>query len=171
MKKKPAVLAIAGVFVGLVVLRETGAVDVNLYKSELSNSQAATKSETNPGTDKHFNYFYNLKQKEKLLSVGLHSSADPHPLQIAATLEDPVYSGNWLMPFAKNFKMTYRCQYITVDSPNGHTVQGKIEGEVQAEIYGFCSQRKARALAFESAKKQIVDYLQKLNHHGIAMNQ
>ena len=159
-RKKIALIVIGCVVLCLVVLRESGVVDANLYKSTLSTTQTAVIAQTNRGEEKHFSYHLALRHKNATLDEHLHSYNNLPPIEIEATLEEPFYSGNCSLPFTKNFRMTYLCKFTTVKSPTDRTVHGKIDGEVTAKIHGLCSRRKARELAFEEAKKQVVSYLQ-----------
>jgi len=112
------------------------------------------------GHEKHFSYHLTVKHKNETLHNHTYLYNNLPLIEIEATLEDPVYSGNCVWPLVKNFKMTYQCKFTTTKSPSGHTVNGQIEGEVTARIHGLCSRRKAKELAFEEAKKQIASYFQ-----------
>jgi hypothetical protein len=165
MKRKKAALLIIGcLIICLIVLRESGAIDASSYKSALSISQTSTVSRTGPGEGNHFSYHVVVMHNGQTLYGRTHFSQDNlPPIEIEATLGEPVYSGNCALPLMKNFKMAYQCEFKTVKSPGGTAVAGKIEGEVTAAIYGPCSRRKARALAFEDAKEQVISCFQKLN--------
>lgn len=127
----------------------------------MSSSQSTSKSQTNPGKEKHFSYHLAIKYKNMTLHSHTHLYNNLPTIEIEATLEEPVYSGNIALPLIKNFKMTYQCKFTTIKSTSGHTVDGKIEGKVTAKIHGLCSHRKAKDLAFEEAKKKIASYFQK----------
>ncbi len=161
-RKKRVVLVLGGIILLLAALREIGVVDVHLHKSMLSASQFSTMGQSNSANEENFSYHMDLKYQEKTIHTFAHSAGKLPPIEIEAILEEPVYSGNSALPLFKNFKMTYECNYSTIKTSSGHTVQGEIEGEVVAKIYGFCSRRKAKELAFEKAKEQIADYLQDL---------
>lgn len=160
MKKKRILLIIGGVLVCLLILRETGVLDINLYHSAMTSSQSATKSQTNPGEEKRFSYHVVVNHKTQGVSGQMFHYDNLPPIEIEATLEDPVYSGNFVLPFVKNFEMTYQCEFTTTKSPSGHEVEGQIKGQVSAKIYGFCTRAKAKELAFEQATKQITSYFQ-----------
>ena len=160
MRKKTALIVAGCLLLCLVVLREIGVIDANLYRSTLSATQTAVIGQTSRGEEKHFSYHLTIKQKNKTLDSHSHSYNNLPPIEIEATLEEPVYSGNCTLPFMKNFRMKYVCEFTTATSPTERTVHGKIDGEVTAKIQGLCSRRKARALAFEEAKKQVASYLQ-----------
>src|SRR5215467_2672828 len=104
-RKKIAILVIGSVLLGLAVLRETGVVDANLYKSNLTASQSATKGDTYSGAEKHFSYHLTIKHKNQTLQSQTFSYNNLLPIEIEATLDDPVYSGNCILPLIKNFKM------------------------------------------------------------------
>jgi hypothetical protein len=159
-RKKIVILVIGCVLLGLVGLRETGVVDANLYKSKLSTLQSATEGETYLGEEKHFSYHLIIKRKNQTLHSQIYSYNNQLPIEIEATLEEPVYSGNCGLPLSKDFKMAYQCEFTTMEPLSEHTIKGKIQGEVTAVIYGLCSRRKAKELAFEEAKKQIISYFQ-----------
>jgi len=160
-RKKLALLVICCLLLSFVVLREIGVVDVNLYKSILSASQSASMDQSGPSQEKHFSYHLTIKYKNKILHNDTHLYNNLPPIEIEATLEEPVYSGNCVLPLVKTFKMTYQCEFITTKSSSGRTVEGTVEGEVTAKVHGLCSRRKAKELTFEEAKKQIVSYFQK----------
>src|SRR5215469_4477062 len=159
-RKKIAILVIGSVLLGVAVLRETGAIDASVYKSNLSVSQTTTKSDTYSGDEKHFSYHLTIKHTNQTLQSQTYSYNNLLPIEIEATLEDPVYSGNCILPLIKNFKMAYQCEFTTVGPSSEHKIKGKIQGEVTAVIHGLCSRRKAKELAFEEAKKQIISYFQ-----------
>jgi hypothetical protein len=160
MRKRRALIVIGCLLLCFVVLREIGVVDTNLYKSTLSASQTAVIAQTSRGEEKHFSYHLAIKHENEMVDNHSHSYNNLPPIEIEATLEEPVYSGNCTLPFMKNFRMTYLCTFTTVKSPTERLVHGKINGEVTARIHGLCSRRKARELAFEEAKRQVVSYLQ-----------
>jgi len=160
-RKKLALLVIGCVVLCLAVLREIGVVDVNLYRSALSTSQSSSKSQVRSGQEESFSFHLTLKHKNETLLNHSHSYNGLPPIEIEATLADPVYSGNCVLPLAKNFKLAYQCEFTTTKSPSGHEVNGKIEGQVTATIHGLCSRKKAKELAFDEAKKQIASYFQK----------
>lgn len=159
-KKKRTLLIICGIVIGLVVLREIGIVDVNLPISKLSSSHKSSMSRSYSGQEKRFSYHLTVRHKDEIVFSHTLQYGNLPEIEIEAILEEPIYTGNFLVPLYKDFKMTYLCNYNTLKSPSGHKVAGKIEGEVNAKIYGLCSRRKAKELAFEKAKEQIVSYLQ-----------
>ena len=160
---KRILLIVLCVLLCLFVLREIGIVDVNLYKSRLSNKYSHTKNHVNLGQEKHFSYHVTLKQGSEIIGNYQHSYDNLPQVEIEAVLDEPIYSGNYALPFVKNFKMTYLCNFTTMKSAGGHEIKGQIKGEVEGEIRGFCSRRKAKELAFEKAKKQMTDFCQKLS--------
>jgi hypothetical protein len=160
-RKKLALLVLGCVFLCLVILREIGLVDVNLYKSMLSTSQSSNMTQVNRGQEEHFRYHLTIKHNSETLHNHTHSYDNLPRIDIEVVLEEPSYSGNWVLPLVKTFKMTYQCEFTTKDTQNVHAVNGNIEGEVTAKIHGLCSRRKAKDLAFEEAKKQIASYFQK----------
>lgn len=161
MKRKKlflALIVICGLLLGLGVLREVGVVDAAWYKSKMSTSQFTSKAQSGP---KELSYRLTIKHRDETLQNLSHSSNGRPPIDIEATLDEPVYSGNAGMPLVKNFKMKYQCTFKTPNPVDQQDVSGKIEGEVTAAIHGLCSRRKARELAFAEAKKQIMEYFQK----------
>ena len=163
MKRGKSVLLIVFcVLICLVVLREIGIVDVNLYKSRLSNNYSHTMSRVNPGREKHFSYNVTLKKGSEVIGNYQHSLENLPGVEIEAVLGEPIYSGNYALPFVKDFRMTYVCEFTTTKSAGGHEVEGQIKGEVEGKIHGFCSRKKAKGLAFAEAEKQIASFFQKL---------
>lgn len=164
-KKKTALLVLGCVFLVLVVLPELGVLDINVYQSKRTAAQSVSLSQIHPGGEKHFSYHLTIKYKGETVHSQTHTYNNLPPIEIEGTLEEPVYSGNDVWPLVKNFEMVYRGAFTTAKPPQGHTVEGTIKGKVTTEIYGFCSRRKARELAFEEAKKQMASYFKKqLNH-------
>lgn len=164
-QKKTILLALGCAFLGFLVLREVGVLDANFYQSKLSAAQSASMMQSHPGGEKHFSYHLTIKHGSETIHRHTHSSNNLPSIEIEATLAEPVYSGNDAWPLLKNFEMTYQCEFATAKPPQGHTVEGKIKGKVTATIYGLCSRRKARELAFEQAKQKIIAYYQtQLNH-------
>lgn len=171
-RKETALLIIGCVLLCLIVLRESGVINASLYKSALTVSQTATTGQSHSGEKNHLSYHLVLRYKNETLDDltyknetldDLTHSSDHPPIEIEATLGEPVYSGNSALPLVKNFKMTYECPFKTVKSPGGNAVTGKIKGEVTVTIHGFCSRREARKMAFEEAKKEVNHYLQNLD--------
>jgi hypothetical protein len=163
MKKKKLILFIVFcTLLCLLIFREIGIVNINLYKSTLSNSSSSIKRQINHGQEKNFSHIVNLQHNGRQIDTSTHFFNNLEPIKIEAILEEVVYSGNYYLPLVKNFKMTYQCTYRTVESANGHKVEGKITGEMKGRIQGFCSRRKAKELAFFEAKKQIMSYFDKL---------
>lgn len=161
-QRKKKVFLITGVIVlCLIVLREIGIVDVNLYKSAIRSNYTASKSQHNLGSEKRFSYVVKIKYEQETISSFTHNHDNLPQIEIEVILEKPIYSGNFAMPLIKNFRMTYRCAFSTTESPSGLMVNGSINGDITAKIQGICSRSKAKALAFEDAKKQIQSYLQK----------
>lgn len=154
-------LIICCVLLCLVILREIGIVDVHLYKSVLLASQSATKTHLHTGQEKQVSYHLTVKHRRETFHTHTHSYNNLPPIEIEAVLEEPVYSGNFSLPLIKNFKMPYLCAYETTNSPSGSQISGRIEGEVNVSIRGFCSRRKAKEVALQEAKKQITSYFQK----------
>ena len=161
-RNKQILLIIVGIFLCLFVLREIGIFDLHLYKSRMSSSHSSTLSQVKPGKEEHFSYHVTLKYSGETLDNYIHSYNNLPPTEIEAVLDEPLYSGNYVLPLVKNFKMTYLCKITTMKSLNGYKAEGKIEGEVEGRIHGLCSQRKAKELAVAEAKKQIASYFQKL---------
>jgi hypothetical protein len=160
-RKKILLFVVACILLCLVVLREAGLVDINLYKSMLSISQSSNKTRTNSGQEKHFSYHLTIKHNNETLYSDTYSHNNLPAIDIEATLFETNYSGNSVLPFFKNYKMTYQCEFKTTNSPIGHTVDGMIDGVVTAKVHGLCSHRKAKELTFEGAKKQLISYFQK----------
>jgi len=150
---------LAGLVVCVLVLREAGILDVHLYKSALSASQFASKSDINPGPEKHFSYTLTIKRGSQVLERSVHTWDNLPQMEIEAVIEEPVYSGSYSLPFVKSFTMTYRCTFDTTSSPTARKISGEIKGEVKATFHGLCTTGKAKELAFGEAKKQVASYL------------
>lgn len=160
-----ALLGISLVLPGIVALRELGVVDADLYASRLSASQSATLGGTHHGDNERFSYGLTIKYKDQTIHSQTQSYNDLALVEIEATLEEPVYSGICALPLNKDFKLAYQCRFTTVRSPSERAINGRIEGEVAVVIQGICSRRKAKELAFEEARTQIIAYFQnQLNH-------
>lgn len=159
MKRKNVALKILVGLVLCLILREFGLIDASFYRSNLSSTRSQTtqsnRGQSNVG-GKHFSFNLTIKHHNQKLDSLSHSYNSLPPLEIEATLEEPVYSGTTALPLVKNFTMTYQCKFTTLTSPNEQSVSGTIEGKVTAKIQGLCSRKKARELAFEEAKKQII---------------
>ena len=155
MKKKRVLIIVGCLLACLLVLREFGIVDANLYTSKISASQSSSIRATHHGEEKSFSYQLTVKYQGETLTNLQHNYNDLPSIDIEATLAEPVYSGNYLLPIVKHFKMTYQCEFATTNATSTHTVQGKIEGKVVANIDGFCSRLKAKELALEEAFRGI----------------
>lgn len=149
----------------IVVFRESGILDINLYGSVISSSNKLTKKLTTPGKETRFSYNLTIKHGNEIIASHCHIYDSLPPIEILAIISEPVYSGNYYWPLVKVFKMKYQCEFAGSKDPTGFIVAGNISGEVNARLNGFCSRNKAKALALEEARKQIIISLQNsLNH-------
>lgn len=162
MTKKKHIFLIAGcVLAGIVFFRESGILDINLYGSVISSSNKLTKKLTTPGKETRFSYNLTIKHGNGIIASHCHIYNSLAPIEIMAIISEPVvYSGNYYWPLVKDFKMKYQCEFTSSKAQTGFIVAGNINGEVNARISGFCSRNKAKALALEEARKQIVISLQ-----------
>ncbi|MFP6596674.1 MAG: hypothetical protein VCC01_04395 [Candidatus Hydrogenedentota bacterium] len=155
------------VLVGVFFLRESGTLDWNLYKSEVTSESSTSKSGSlrgpaNEGPDsKHFSYRYSLEHEGAIIHQYSYDYGGMEPLIIEAVLDEPEYSGNYKWPFTKNFTMTYRCVFTTTEAAGEREVSGEMDGEVNVKIRGICSRLKSKKIAFDEATKYINNYLEK----------
>ncbi|MFA6715520.1 MAG: hypothetical protein WCS27_09090 [Victivallaceae bacterium] len=159
--KKKILFIVGCVFVLSIILREIGIFDFNFYSFQMSSTQSSQKNQTNMGKKKGFSYHLVVKYKSETILNYTHLYTGTHPpIEIKANLAEPVYSGNYALPFVKNFQITYQCNFASVKSSQNQTIKGKVEGTVTARIRGFCSRIKAKELAMNEAKKRIKSYFQ-----------
>jgi len=125
----------------------------------MSSSQHASKNYESSGDESNFSYYLVMKHNDETIHSHTHIYNDKPQITIVAALEEPVYSGNYYLPFVKNFKMTYQCVYKTTKSESGQSVQGEIGGEISAEFSGLCTRKKAKELVFDHARKNVKKYL------------
>lgn len=160
-RRKQIILIVCCVLLCLIILREIGIIDVHLYQSTLSATHSASVQKSRPGNDENFSYHVTIEYKNTPIYNHTYVYSDLPLIKIKGILQKPTYSGNYLLPLSKNFKMSYVCTFATTESPTGQNVEGKIEGEIVTKILGLCSQRKAKQLSLEEAQKHIQSYLKK----------
>jgi hypothetical protein len=154
------VLILLGVFC-FVVLRSWG-VDLKLYKAALVASQQTSRTDVTPaGQEKNYSYRVSLKCGHRMLGDYWHRNTNAPMIYIEAVMDEPVYSGNYYMPFVKNFTMSYTCTFATAMSFSGRKVEGTIKGTIAASVYGLCGQRLAKRLAFNRAVEGIMSHFRK----------
>jgi hypothetical protein len=156
-----ATLALAITVVLLFIAREIGWLDFSLHTSVISATHTLGLNRSQMGTDEGFSYNFSLLQGEEVLYAYNNSMDGSEPMEIKALLDAPVFTGNTAMPFVKDFKMEYICNFSTVKSPNDSNLSGSISGTVNARILGFCSRRAARQRALDSAIKHIQSEVEK----------
>ncbi len=160
-KWKRTCVAVALIVVLLLAAREIGWLDFNLHTSNITATHTAGLNRSQLRDEDSFSYNFSLLQGGEVLytyNYTVHGSA---PMIIDAVLETPVYTGNTGMPFIKDFKMEYVCDFSTVNSPNESSLSGSFSGTVNARILGLCSRRTARQLALDSATKYIQSEVEK----------
>lgn len=161
MKRKPILIAIVLLLLTLVILRETGILGINFYRSELKTKHTALQTVEQQGDTRPISYHLTVKYRNKTFFESTHTSDNPSPVEVEAMLEEPTYTGNTWLPFSKNFEMVYLCTFTATKAPAELKAEGKIEGKVTATIRGLCSRAQARDLTLQEAKNYIQSYFQK----------
>jgi hypothetical protein len=156
-------LIIALVVVLLLVARETGVVRLNASVNAFNTSQSAHHTRTHAGEAQPLSYDITLTRAGKTWMEHRRIILGSPRVHIDGELTDITYTGNDWLPLYKSFTMTYQCDFTTPADEESHTVKGSISGEVQARLTGPTTRREARRLALEEAKKQIREYILKLN--------
>lgn len=154
-KWKRACVAVALIIVLILAAREIGWIDFNLHTSNISATHASTLNRFQLRNEDRFSYNFSLLHGGEVLYTHNNTVHGSDPMVIDAVLETPVYTGNTVTPFVKDFKMEYICNFSTVKSPDDSGLSGSISGSVNARILGLCSRRMARQLALDSATKYI----------------
>ena|GEM_PF-1852467 len=158
-RKKITIIAIACAALCILALRELGVVDVNAYKSILDSSYSANLSRSNVQETTSVNYTVEIRHQQETLVSLTKTQHGSTTLAIEAILEEPEYSGEYGYPLVKVFTMDYQCVITSSPTADGQAITGTINGEIEARITGFCTGRKAKALALEEAVQQIEGYL------------
>jgi len=158
-RKKITIIVIACAALCILALRELGILDVNAYKSILDTSYSASLSRSNVQETTSLSYTVDIRHQQETLVSLTKTQNGSALLAIEAILEEPEYSGGYGYPLVKVFTMAYQCVITSSPTAEGQAVTGTINGEIEARITGFCTGRKAKALALEKAIQQIEDYL------------
>ncbi|GAU78443.1 hypothetical protein [Fusibacter sp. 3D3] len=136
----------------LIVLRLVGVIDLSLYTSKFNSNQTASFGKSSNLK----NYQIELEYKDKNIDQHMIINGDYETETVTVKIETYTFSGNYYLPFYKNFVMHYKCTYKTPpmtleDGTEGHLISGEIEGAIESEITGLCTIKKAKALAIERA--------------------
>jgi hypothetical protein len=137
-------------------------INVNLYKSEMGSNQSGISVKSNfenqPG---NYNIIFEHDGKE-IYDHRVMSDNDQEPIDFIVKIENYKYKGNYYMPLYKKFTMEYKCEFYTEDNVDGiKSIEGSIEGVVEAKITGLASKKTGKRLvelnALESMKKYVLD--------------
>lgn len=158
MKKKIIIVA-AFIFGITIIFRQVGWFDINLYKSELGNTQSIYTSKKNIGTKESFSYILTLRNQDKILTQHIYDDGKSPRISIECKLEEMNYSGNYRLPFYKVFKVEYKCNIITVEPDSGKSVKGKVEGDINAKIIGLCNTKKVKDIVLKEITKSVMNIL------------
>ncbi len=154
------VLGIVGaVLLCLIILREVGIADLNLYRSTLSTQFSASKSMQNTG-GKDAKQSWNITIRDGDGSIYDHTFlyTDSAPIIVIGEVHNTEFSGTYYVPLVKGFEMTCQVEYAGADAMDRTTVDGEMNIEIKADIRGLCSRSKAKALAIEHANECITQY-------------
>jgi len=164
MKTKHIVQLIVAVCLVLVLVsREMGIVNLNAGNISMNVSQSVSLSSSRGEADEPVSYDIVLTRDGNTWMEHRRIILQAPRVSIRGELKDIEYSGMDWMPLHKSMTMTYRCDFSTVEGDGAHSVNGTIEGEVQSRFGGLFSRREARRQTLEAAKKQIREYMMKMN--------
>lgn len=156
--RKKIIITFSLILCVVVILRQVGLLDINLYKSQIGTNQSII---TSKGTDSKEKYSFHMvfKNQDKILGEHIYDDGKSLPINIESNLLEVNYSGNYRLPFFKSFKVKYKCDIRTLNSTSDVNVSGKIEGEINAKFIGLCSVRKVKAVILEEITKSVMNGL------------
>jgi hypothetical protein len=157
--KKKIIIVVAFILGITIILNQIGWLDINLYKSELGSNQSLYTSKKNIGTKESFSFNLTFKNQDKIQAQHTYEDGKSPPISIECRLEEMVYSGNYRLPFYKVFKVEYKCNIITVEPDSGKSVEGKVEGDINAKIIGLCNSKKVKDIVLKEITKSIMNIL------------
>lgn len=156
--KKKIIIVVTFILVAIIVFRQIGWLDINLYKSQIGINQSIA---THKNTDSKESYSFNLafKYQDKIISQYAYDDGKSPRISIDCCLEEVNYSGNYRLPFFKTFKVKYKCSVTSVKSASGINPGGTVEGNIDARIIGLCSSKKVKDIILKEITRLVMDVL------------
>jgi len=140
----------------LVVLRELGVLNLNLYKSEVVTDRTGVSDLSIPaGAGSSLSYdliiFYD----------GEYVSSSSRRVGAAPTLEIevdvlPKVSGNYWAPLYKSFSVEFSTAFESATLDSQYVFRGGVTGTTRVTVIGLCTRHKA----FELVRGEIVEVMQ-----------
>ena len=148
----------------LVFLIVLLAINFNFYKSEIASSQTASigiSTIDNQAKNYHIEFEY---AGERIHSHDIIHANAQETTNIVVEIEDFVYEGLYFIPLYRKFTMNYQASFTSDEKDEiNSSVEGDIEGSIDAMIVGLVSTTKAKNIvehnAIESIKKYLIESL------------
>ncbi len=165
--KKKMTIGILVVFITLLIIREVGIIDVNLYKTEVNKNFTATlvrscysesvgKEETTIGKD--ISYYYDLYNNDEKL-IETNYIGNKYSIKLNAFIVTGKFEGNYYLPLYKKFKVSYTVKIENAQQSDKSKINGDMSGTVEVLIKGVCSKIKAKEIANDSIILEVRKYL------------
>jgi hypothetical protein len=157
--KKKLIISTACILVAVIAFRMLGWIDINLYKSELSTNQTVTSSKAGMEGKTPFSYHLILREGSSIIDELKYIDGDSPSMEIECVINEINYSGNYFLPFVKNFKTKYKCSITTLEPDGFNNVTGEITGDIDGRVIGICSVKKVKKIVLAEIKKSVMDIL------------
>jgi hypothetical protein len=139
----------------VLVLRESGALEWNLYRSQASTDRVAMFGVATPGEgNEGVSYDLRIYYDGELVETHSYRYGDKPVLAVDLELA-PTLSGNDWTPLYKSFSVEFSTSFASSAQGGQYSVEGEINGTTEMTITGLCTRRKARELAREEVVKSV----------------
>lgn len=93
----------------LIALRLVGIIDFNLYRSSINSNQTASMAYSKKEAAYRIEFEYNDRNIDTHMIMNDNQELVP----VIVKIEEYNFSGNYFMPFYKEFTTTYKCKFKT----------------------------------------------------------
>lgn len=172
LNRRRVILISLMILVLVIVLRESGVVDLSLYRSTSNAMYSESFNRGIPGSDSRYTKLVELvvvhdgeTVYRNSINLGTvpegKSEAEGITVPMRGELEITQTGGNAFIPLRKTLEFEYSCT-LTDDAPvEGYDVSIEMSGNVAMKIEGLCSRTKALKLAQDEVYSQMAGILDK----------
>ncbi len=133
-----------------------GPLSINLYQSEINKVEAGTNYASGFDFNQH-SYLINIYFQNKQVGAQRYEILSETPndnfneIVIEAFTENPEYSGNYFLPFYKDYTVKYTCKIgdkVAIETGDKNaSFNSKVEGTLKIKIIGLCTISNAKKIA------------------------
>lgn len=152
----------------LLVLGESGAVDLHLYRAESSTQRSGQAGfqypgKTKPAVSYDLRVFYDSGSSPRATHRHqvVTQSGPVAELEIDVPII-PSVSGNYRLPLYKSFAVEFVAPFdsATADADGAYRLDGEVRGSTEMTVVGLCSSQKALELARDEIVASVKEFLQ-----------